>query len=575
MSKEESLFIENLFNGFEGEEKTNFLHNEEYIEPPLDEKVFKAIQPLYDSILQLDEEDYSGKIKNKKIIFPAACQDVAAELAKNFSTSSKAEKISKGTLELFYRCFDLIEERIEVVTMDQKIQEILKPIFAGLKSGFEDIVTTERTNFSKEKQELTEKIEIMKKDIEEADKEISQLLVAAEELEKEAKDAEKAKQQLSEQYEKEKERLVEEVGWLRAEMERSKNKVRQYELLTNKKLSGTPTQATPTSPNSRSGSGKISPRGLKTQQNKPALQTQKPPLTLRQIKEIIDEIYASKLKFDQKCKENHLPRETMEQHLYTYLNQKYGLKNLILEWASVIIKGVKRFSSVDNEVNVFGKIFRNEIDEEFRFVAKQLKDTVFELLKVYLKGKYPLKVDSEISKFLSQKAEGYLNEEEWVDIVKYMYNKEDSVNVIIKVKNTIAKESAEDMNNSQDNEMNNSSGNLKEKVPSPQNDNRVRYKSFVETLLSYQLKTHEMFLEQFVRLFRQYDLDRNGILNELEFQNLLLAINQNRTEEEIAEILNQVDPFNNHSITFSECVIFLSGLSNLLFFLKIKFFFIS
>lgn len=53
-------------------------------------------------------------------------------------------------------------------------------------------------------------------------------------------------------------------------------------------------------------------------------------LTLKQLKDIIEEIYNSKTKFDQKCYENHLPRETMEQHLYTYLNQKYGLKSLII-----------------------------------------------------------------------------------------------------------------------------------------------------------------------------------------------------------------------------------------------------
>ena len=30
----------------------------------------------------------------------------------------------------------------------------------------------------------------------------------------------------------------------------------------------------------------------------------------------------------------------MEQFMYTYLNQKYGLKNLIIEWIVAIINGV-------------------------------------------------------------------------------------------------------------------------------------------------------------------------------------------------------------------------------------------
>jgi len=49
-------------------------------------------------------------------------------------------------------------------------------------------------------------------------------------------------------------------------------------------------------------------------------------LTLKQMKDVIEEIYNSKAKYDQRCLEAKLPRETMEQHMYTYLNQKYGLK---------------------------------------------------------------------------------------------------------------------------------------------------------------------------------------------------------------------------------------------------------
>ena len=54
-------------------------------------------------------------------------------------------------------------------------------------------------------------------------------------------------------------------------------------------------------------------------------------LTLKQLKESIEDIYTSKTKFDEKCYESRQPRETMDQFLYTYLNQKYGLKSLIAE----------------------------------------------------------------------------------------------------------------------------------------------------------------------------------------------------------------------------------------------------
>ena len=38
-----------------------------------------------------------------------------------------------------------------------------------------------------------------------------------------------------------------------------------------------------------------------------------------------------------------------------------------------------------------------QVDEEFRLVQKQLKQTTLELLRVYLKGKHPLKTDAAIN----------------------------------------------------------------------------------------------------------------------------------------------------------------------------------
>eukprot|EP00758_Cryptobia_borreli_P006861 Tbor_TRINITY_DN5214_c5_g1::TRINITY_DN5214_c5_g1_i1::g.16083::m.16083 len=160
-------------------------------------------------------------------------------------------------------------------------------------------------------------------------------------------------------------------------------------------------------------------------------------LTQKQLRDTIEEIYASKSKYDIKCNESQLPKETMEQHMYTFLNQKYGLRHIILEWATCIIKGIKKYSYEDNDISVFGKILRNEIDEEFRFVQRQLKETVHELLRVHIKGKYPLKCDDEINNIIKNKIKGFLYEDEWIDIIKYMYNNDDAVSLIMRVKDII------------------------------------------------------------------------------------------------------------------------------------------
>ena len=51
--------------------------------------------------------------------------------------------------------------------------------------------------------------------------------------------------------------------------------------------------------------------------------------------------------------------------MLTFLNQRYGLKQLILENASGILQAIKQYTSVDHDVKLFGKILKNRIDEAF------------------------------------------------------------------------------------------------------------------------------------------------------------------------------------------------------------------
>ena len=47
---------------------------------------------------------------------------------------------------------------------------------------------------------------------------------------------------------------------------------------------------------------------------------------------------------------------------------------------------------------LFGKILRNECDEEFRFIQDTVKDTIFALLKNGIKEKYPIKSEDIVMK---------------------------------------------------------------------------------------------------------------------------------------------------------------------------------
>jgi hypothetical protein len=49
----------------------------------------------------------------------------------------------------------------------------------------------------------------------------------------------------------------------------------------------------------------------------------------------------------------------MEQHMYTFLNQKYGLKKLTYEWAAAMVDAVTTYAANDNSVAVFHSILKN------------------------------------------------------------------------------------------------------------------------------------------------------------------------------------------------------------------------
>ena len=270
------------------------------------------------------------------------------------------------------------------------------------------------------------------------------------------------------------------------------------------------------------------------------------------MKEIINDIYNSKEEFDKKSDENKLPRETMEQHMYTYLNQKYGLKSIIIEWASNIINGIKIFSSEDSEICLFGKILRNEIEEDARLIYSDVQKSILEYLKYYIKRKHHYISAKEISKILKEKKKGSLTEEEWKEIINYLYNEEHAKILEERISEIIQKKyfkSKLDTDRKLTREEIIQLSKLKEEYNIP-------FKDLVKILHEFQVKQREKQLKNFVQLFKSVDKDNNGIINEEEFVNLLYNMNifGDQLKRKIVELLTQIDPYNNKQITFSECV---------------------
>merc|ERR1711939_732201 len=135
-----------------------------------------------------------------------------------------------------------------------------------------------------------------------------------------------------------------------------------------------------------------------------------------------------------------------------------------------------------------------------------------------------------------------------------MYNDEDSVTLIMKCKDLISSQvKAEEQVKPARGRGRNAS------VADNREANKTAYSDFLKVLLDFQLKGHEKFLLKFMKLFRQFDKDKNGVINEEEFRQLIIATDPNKNDQEIQDLLNMVDPHNNQQISFSECVNFLSS----------------
>lgn len=66
-------------------------------------------------------------------------------------------------------------------------------------------------------------------------------------------------------------------------------------------------------------------------------------MTRSKVLEIVREIYKSKDRSDELFREGKQERETMEEHLYRFMNNKFGLRGLIIEHVESLLAGVQRF----------------------------------------------------------------------------------------------------------------------------------------------------------------------------------------------------------------------------------------
>ena len=171
----------------------------------------------------------------------------------------------------------------------------------------------------------------------------------------------------------------------------------------------------------QNSSSNLSPKKFYKDNKKVVLQ-KKRNLTLKSLLEIINDIYISKFQRDKQLYSNHQQKETLEQHMYSYLNNKYGLKNLISEYGSAIINGIKKYSKENSEVCLFGKVLRNELEEEEILIISKLKNSISDFLYFFFQKKFPFKNKKDIDEMVNKIKSSSLNEELWMNIISFIYS---------------------------------------------------------------------------------------------------------------------------------------------------------
>ena len=242
-------------------------------------------------------------------------------------------------------------------------------------------------------------------------------------------------------------------------------------------------------------------------------------LTKEQLLQLIDEIYRSKSISNQKCEEIGKPIETMEQHLYVFLNQKFGLKSLTIEYASAIIKGIKDYSNSNSEICLFGMILRNELEENTINILNQIKIVMNDTLQYFLSEKYPSKNAGEINDLVNECKKGFVDEDIWNKIIECFFLKDNNAfeNVKNKIYNYIErvlKKSNDFMNKKPDFDMTREEkGFIEEMRNYPR---KITFYDLLNILLDYHIRTRSKYLTNFKAYFKKFDKNNDGILTKKE-----------------------------------------------------------
>ena len=294
--------------------------------------------------------------------------------------------------------------------------------------------------------------------------------------------------------------------------------------------------------------------------NKQIIVTKK-KLTREQLNELIQNIYKSKIAYDQNCIDLNKPLETMEQHMYQYLNNKYGLKNLTIEYASAIISGIKEYSKKDMNIKVFGMLLKNEIEENTLTIVEKIKQVVQETLEYFISQKNPYMAGGDVQKLCEKIKGGMVDEDVWNSFIDTLFlnDKENGKKVKDKIYEFIDRIMAKSLDKI--------GNNLKFEMTREEEDffnemknypKKIRYEDLINILIDYHIRVRKNYLKNMREIFMNNDENKDGVLTKKEFIkyiNDLKIFHEETLEENIDYLLRKIPQCEKYDFfSFSEIV---------------------
>jgi hypothetical protein len=249
-------------------------------------------------------------------------------------------------------------------------------------------------------------------------------------------------------------------------------------------------------------------------------------LTLKQTKEMIEELYQNKARFDQTTFENKQPRETFENFIVVYFSQKYGLKNLCNQWLGLLAKACSRFEN-DVNVKIFKKIRNNEVNEEFLSVLKQLREKVQEIIKNFFRNKHPYMMERVIRVMQDEVTGNDVDEEIWNFVLSCFVGKEN----LIKSKLL----------------------NFAIPAKTPKKGRIVSFVNLMNVISEVVLEEYEEKISDLKTRFKNVDIETKGFISPQQFCEIFEELGIDKNVEKCVELL---DPFSSNRIVFSDFIVF-------------------